>query len=60
MNDKVRLIFEKTKKVIFKKVSISIIFFLSIILIIFYFSRPPIDDDKKIHKLWRKIQIRRK
>ena len=48
MNDKVRLIFEKTKKVIFKKVSIYIIFFLSIILIIFYFSRPPIYNEEKV------------
>ena len=49
MNDKVRLIFEKIKKVIFENISISVVFFLSIVLIIF-FSRPPIDDDKKIHK----------
>ena len=50
MNDKVRLIFEKIKKVIFENISISVVFFLSIVLIIF-FSRPPIDDDKKILKL---------
>jgi len=49
MNDKVRLIFDKIKKVIFENISISVVFFLSIVLIIF-FSRPPIDDDKKIHK----------
>ena len=49
MNDKVRLIFEKIKKIIFENISISVVFFLSIVLIIF-FSRPPIDDDKKIHK----------
>ncbi len=49
MNDKVRLIFGKIKKVIFENISISVVFFLSIVLIIF-FSRPPIDDDKKIHK----------
>ena len=49
MNDKIRLIFEKIKKVIFENISISVVFFLSIVLIIF-FSRPPIDDDKKIHK----------
>ncbi len=49
MNDKVKLIFEKIKKVIFENISISVIFFLSIVLIIF-FSRPPIDDDKNIHK----------
>ena len=49
MNDKVRLIFEKIKKVIFENISISVVFFLSVVLIIF-FSRPPIDDDKKIHK----------
>ena len=49
MNNKVRLIFEKIKKIIFENISISVVFFLSIVLIIF-FSRPPIDDDKKIHK----------
>ena len=49
MNDKVRLIFGKIKKIIFENISISVVFFLSIVLIIF-FSRPPIDDDKKIHK----------
>ena len=49
MNDKVRLIFGKIKKVIFENISISVVFFLSFVLIIF-FSRPPIDDDKKIHK----------
>ena len=49
MNDKVRLIFAKIKKVIFENISISVVFFLSFVLIIF-FSRPPIDDDKKIHK----------
>ena len=49
MNDRVRLIFGKIKKVIFENISISVVFFLSIVLIIF-FSRPPIDDDKKIHK----------
>ena len=48
MNDKVRLIFEKIKKVIFENISISVIFFLSIVLIVF-FSSPPIDDNK-IHK----------
>ena len=50
MNEKVRLIFEKIKKIIFENISISVVFFLSIVLIIF-FSRPPIDDDKKILKL---------
>ena len=50
MNAKVRLIFEKIKKIIFENISISVVFFLSIVLIIF-FSRPPIDDDKKILKL---------
>ncbi len=49
MNDKVRLIFGKIKKVILENISISVVFFLSIVLIIF-FSIPPIDDDKKIHK----------
>ena len=49
MNAKVRLIFEKIKKIIFENISISVVFFLSIV-IIFFFSRPPIDDDKKIHK----------
>ena len=49
MNNKIRLIFGKIKKVIFENISISVVFFLSIFLIIF-FSRPPIDDDKKIHK----------
>ena len=49
MNKKVRLIFEKIKKIIFENISISVVFFLSILLI-FFFSRPPIDDDKKIHK----------
>ena len=49
MNNKIRLIFGKIKKVIFENISISVVFFLSIVLIIF-FSRPPIDDDKKIHK----------
>ena len=49
MNAKVRLIFEKIKKIIFENISISVVFFLSIVLI-FFFSRPPIDDDKKIHE----------
>lgn len=49
MNDKLKLIFEKIKKVIFENISISVIFFVSIVLIIL-FSRPPIDDDKNIHK----------
>ena len=49
MNKKVRLIFEKIKKIIFENISISVVFFLSILLI-FFFSSPPIDDDKKIHK----------
>ena len=40
---------QKIKKVILENISISVVFFLSIVLIIF-FSIPPIDDDKKIHK----------
>lgn len=50
MNEKVGLIFEKIKKIIFENISISVVSFLSILLIFFFFSRPPIDDDKKIHK----------
>ena len=49
MNAKVRLIFEKVKKVIFENISISVVCFLSILLI-FFFSRPSIDDDKPILK----------
>ena len=49
MNKMVSLIFEKVKKVISENISISIFFFLSIVLIVF-FSRPQIDDDKKIHE----------
>ena len=49
MNNNIRLIFGRIKKVIFENISISVVFFLSVVLIIF-FSRPPIDDDKKIHK----------
>ena len=51
MNEKVRLIFEKIKKIIFENISISVVSFLSILLIFFFFSRPPIDDDKKTLKL---------
>ena len=47
MNKKIRLIFETVKKVIFKNIFISVVFFLSIVLVIFFFSRPQIDDDKK-------------
>ena len=49
MNAKVRLIFEKVKKVLFENISISVVCFLSILLI-FFFSRPSIDDDKPILK----------
>ena len=49
MNKMVSLIFEKVKKVISENISISIFFFLSIVLIVF-FSRPQVDDDKKIHE----------
>ena len=49
MNAKIRLIFEKIKKVIFENIFISVVSFLSILLI-FFFSRPSIDDDTKIHK----------
>ena len=47
MNKNIRLIFETVKKIIFKNIFISVIFFLSIVLVIFFFSRPLIDDDKK-------------
>ena len=47
MNKKIRLIFETAKKVIFKNIFISVVFFLSFVIVIFFFSRPLIDDDKK-------------
>ena len=51
MNDKIRLIFEKIKKVIFENISISVVFFLSIVLIIFFFQDLQLMMIKKYIKL---------